>query len=227
MWPVDVMSRARHGGGGATAGRRCPDAPVLQNAWATPGVGCRDQFWGRVDGAVYAGAGSWAPTYRTLPAQRWRRRPRIAKRRSAPAACSDCGLRSRSVVRAAATFGFAAFVGGGGMGGGKSCGRTAADSLGEHESGAGWRRHRLAASTGREPHGLVALCVAVVCVLHGRQPRRAGSVRTWGRRGDLGITASLGLTAGVSSLARRACGSEGGPSGTLFGVGIAYALGRR
>src|SRR5262249_31416565 len=44
----------------ASAGAQIPNAPVLQNAWATPGVSGALNITGGSDGSVYAGAGSYA-----------------------------------------------------------------------------------------------------------------------------------------------------------------------
>jgi hypothetical protein len=43
---------------------------------------------------------------------------------------------------------------------------------------------------------------------------------------DLGLTRALGATVGVEFGATRPRGI-GGPSGTLYGVGVSYALGHR
>jgi hypothetical protein len=43
---------------------------------------------------------------------------------------------------------------------------------------------------------------------------------------DFGITRSFGLTAGIDFGQTRSH-DVGGPSGALFGVGLAYAFGRR
>jgi hypothetical protein len=43
---------------------------------------------------------------------------------------------------------------------------------------------------------------------------------------DFGITHRIGATAGIEFGATRAR-AIGGPSGTLYGIGVSYALGRR
>jgi hypothetical protein len=43
---------------------------------------------------------------------------------------------------------------------------------------------------------------------------------------DVGITPSFGLTAGIEFGQNRST-AVGGTSGTLYGIGLAYALGRR
>ena len=200
------------------ASAQLPGAPVLQNAWATPGVVAAINFGSGSDGEVYALTGSWAPT-----SGRFQLSGGAGSRRFS-------GVGSRSVFGlrlavpfgggAASNLGFAAFVGGGGGAGGKS---NAADSLASTSqlpvgAAIGWRR-ALGAS-----HGL-SLYASPSYVFFTGGSKAGGLVRT-SVAADLGITASLGLTAGVEFGQTRAR-SIGGPSGALFGAGIAYALGRR
>src|SRR6185503_16378935 len=44
-----------------SADAQMPGAPVLQNAWATPGVVAALNVTGGSDGSLYAAAGSWTP----------------------------------------------------------------------------------------------------------------------------------------------------------------------
>ena len=195
-----------------------PGAPVLQNAWATPGIVGAINFGSGSDGEVYAVAGSWAPT-----SGRFQLSGGAGSRRFS-------GIGSRSVfgLRLAvpfgggptSNFGFAAFAGGGGGAGGKSKTADSLASTSQVPIGAaiGWRR-ALGAS-----HGL-SLYASPSYVFFTGGGKSGGLVRT-SVAADLGITASLGLTAGVE-FGQTRVHEIGGPSGPLYGVGIAYAFGHR
>jgi hypothetical protein len=202
----------------SSSAAQLPGAPVLQNAWATPGIVAAIDFASGSDGEVYALAGAWSPT-----SGRFQLSGGAGSRRfSGVGSRSVFGLRLAVPFGGgpASNFGFAAFVGGGGGAGGKS---NAADSLASTSqvpvgAAIGWRR-ALGAN-----HG-VSLYASPSYVFFTGGTKAGGLVR--GSVGaDLGITASLGLTAGVE-FGQTRVRAVGGPSGTLFGVGIAYALGRR
>jgi hypothetical protein len=202
----------------ASARAQLPGAPVLQNAWATPGTVVAIDFGSGSDGEVYALAGSWAPASGRFQLSGG----------AGPRRFSGVGSRSVFGLRLAvpfgggpaSNFGFAAFLGGGGGAGGKSKTADSLASTSQVPVGAaiGWRR-ALGAS-----HG-VSLYASPSYVFYTGGGKRDGLVRA-SVAADLGISASLGLTAGVE-FGQTRVHSLGGPSGTLYGVGIAYALGHR
>jgi len=82
----------------------------------------------------------------------------------------------------------------------------------------GWRR-ALGAT-----HG-VSLYASPSYVFYSGGAKSSGLVRT-SVAADVGITPSFGLTAGIEFGQNRSA-AAGGTSGTLYGIGLAYALGRR
>lgn len=202
----------------ASAGAQMPGAPVLQNAWATPGIVGAVNFGGGSDGEVYAAAGSWAPA-----SGRFELSGGFGSRH-----VTGAGSRGVYGVRLAIPFGgrptsaigFAVFAGAGGNVGGKSTAADSAASTSEVPLGAalGWRR-----SLGSN-HG-ISVYASPSYVLFSGGDKSGGLVRG-AAAADVGITPSLGLTAGIDFGQTRGR-AIGGPSGTLYGVGIAYAFGRR
>jgi hypothetical protein len=201
----------------APAGAQLPGAPVLQNAWATPGVVGAVNFGGGADGQVFAAAASWSPS-----AGRFALSGGFGSRHVT-------GASSRGVygVRLAIPFGggptssvgFAAFVGAGGGSGGNASADSAA-SRSEVPVGAaiGWR---LAVGA---THG-VSIYASPSYVFFSGGTKSGGVVRTAVAM-DVGISPSVGMTAGIEFGQTRAR-VFGGPSGTLYAVGLAYALGHR
>ena len=221
--------------GAAIAGAQIPGAPVLQNAWATPGlVGALD-IGGGADGSVYAVAGSWTPGSGRFQLS------------GGGGLASRTGAKARGVygVRAAvplggasSTFGFAAFAG---VGGG--AGRTMRDTLflpcpatllqpcvtvTDSTSntievpigvGVGWR-HAIGAT-----HGLSVYATPSYVFFSGGGNKRGSLIRT-ALGADIGVTSSIGATLGVEFGGKRPKG-VGGPSGSVYGLGLSYALGRR
>jgi hypothetical protein len=201
------------------AGAQIPGAPVLQNAWATPGIVGAVDIAGGSDGTVYAAAASWAPGsgrfqlsggggFRTM---------------------TDAGSGGVYGARvaiplggASSTFGFGAFAGIGGGSAGKPK-ITFADSTAsttEIPVGAavGWR-HAIGAN-----HGLSVYATPSYVFFTGGT-KTDGLVRV-ALGADVGITKAIGATLGVEFGGTRPRGF-GGPSGSLFGLGLSYALGRR
>jgi len=195
-----------------------PGAPVLQNAWATPGAVGAVNFSGGSDGEAYALAASWAPT-----SSRFQISGGFGSRH-----ITAIGSRSVFGVRLAMPFGagamsgigFAAFVGAGGSEGGKTAVGDSVESTSEVPLGAaiGWRRALGAA------HG-VSIYASPSYVLFSGGTKSGGLVRG-AVAADVGITPSLGFTAGIEFGQTRGR-AIGGPSGTLYGVGLAYAFGHR
>lgn len=213
----------------ASAGAQMPGAPVLQNAWATPGIVVAANYGGSSDGSVFAGAAGWAPG-----GGRFQVSGGIGYQ-------SQTGASGRTVYGArvavpflggaSSTFGFAGFAG---VGGGPSKTTSSVVTLpsgivvaGDSTSftteiplgvAVGWR-HAIGSN-----HGL-SLYATPAYVLYSGGSKNGGLFRA-ALGADFGITSSLGATAGVDFGGKRARGF-GGPTASQFGAGISYALGRR
>lgn len=212
------------------AGGQIPGAPVLQNAWATPGIVGALDVGGGSGASVYAAAVSWAPGAGHFQLS------------GGGGIETGSGIKSRGVygLRAAvplggasSTFGFAGFAG---IGGGPS--RTTATTLGpcgisgcpvvpdsvsstaEVPVGvaAGWR-HAIGAT-----HGVSVYATPSYVFFSGGT--KGGGMFRAALGGDVGITSSLGATLGMEFGGKRARGL-GGPTGSLYGFGLSYALGHR
>jgi len=200
----------------AAAGAQMPGAPILQDAWATAGlVGAVNVGGG--SGSVYAGAVSWTPG-----AGRFELSGGLGfQSRTGLSSHTVYGLRAAIPFGgASSTFGFAAFAGIGGGSGRRSTSADSAANTAEIPVGAaiGWR-HALGAS-----HGLSVFASPAFVFFTGGA--KSGGLFRSGLGADFGITASLGVTAGVDLGGSRA-NAVGGPSGVLYGVGLSYAFGRR
>lgn len=203
-----------------------PGAPVLQNAWGTPGIVGALNVTGGGDGSTYAAAGSWTPA-----SGRFQFSGGLGyQNRSGSGSALAYGARlAMPFGGASSTFGFAAFAG---IGGGRSS-RTdptpaiVADSLSDTTSsaaqiplgvGIGWRR-AIGATRGFS----VYATPSYVFYTGGTDP---GGLFRAAVAADFGITQRIGVTGGIEFGATRSR-AVGGPSGTLYGIGVSYALGRR
>ena len=244
LWAIRIVAVVAVGGVlAASADAQLPGLPVLQNAWATPGmVGALD-VGGGPDGSVYAAAVSWTPInghFQVSGGGGFRSRTGV---RSAGA----YGMRAAVPFGGASSaFGFAAFAGIGGGSGGTThtvCNVTATatmppgcapepppgtgfivDSTASGFEvpvgvGIGWRH-----AIGVGGHG-VAVYATPSYVFFSGGSKTNGVVRA-SLAADAGITPSLGATLGVELGGSRAKGL-GGPSGVLYGLGVSYAFGRR
>jgi hypothetical protein len=199
------------------AGAQMPGAPVLQNAWVTPGFVAGIDYAGGSDGAVYALAASWG-----TKTGRFGLSGGIGSRH-----VTGSGSRSAYGVRLAIPFssaesgglGLAAFVG---FGGGpiNSSNADSAAFTSDVPVGAaiGWRR-AFGAS-----HGMSVYASPSYTFLSGG--RKSGGLFRIPLAGDFGFTPSFGMTVGVDFGQTRER-DLGGPSGVLFGVGLAYAFGHK
>jgi hypothetical protein len=200
----------------APAGAQMPGVPVLQNAWAMPGTVAAINFGGGSDGQAFAVAAAWAPPTGSVQLSGgagFRNLTGLGNR-------SAYGLRLAIPIGPSnRALGFAAFAG---LGGGSvnASDADSAASTSEVPLGAviGWRRaldavrgvsiyaspSYLFLSGGSHSGGLVRGAVAI----------------------DMGITRSFGLTAGID-FGQSRDRAFGGPSGVLFGAGLAYAFGHR
>lgn len=202
-----------------------PNAPVLQNAWATPGIVAAANVGGSSDGSVYAGAVSWAPG-----TGRFQLSAGLgAASRKGFSSRTAYGVRVAVPFAGSSTFGFAAFAG---IGGTTGSGVAVEDTLGiplaadsipwttEIPIGVaiGWR-HAIGAS-----HGLSVYATPTFITYSGGSHN--GNVFRAAIGADVGITSSIGATAGIDFGGTKPRGF-GGPSSTQFGVGVSYAFGRR
>lgn len=199
-----------------SAGGQMPDAPVLQNAWSTPGLVGAVDIGGGSGGTAYAGAVSFGAGGRLQLSGGIGYQTR-----------TGMGARTVYGIRAAvpfssptSSFGFAAFAG---VGGGSGSRSDAADSVVSTTQvplglALGWRRAIGSA------HG-ISLYTSPSYVLHSGGSKSGGLVRV-GLGADVGLTNSMGVTVGTELGQTRPRG-VGGPSGVLFGLGVSYAFGRR
>lgn len=197
-----------------------PSAPLLQNTWATPGFVGAVNVGGGSDGAVYAGAVSWAPgsgRFELSGGVGYQSRTDLSSR-------AAYGVRAAVPFGGAGAFGFAAFVGvGGGFGADNNNDFEFADSLANTTQipvgvAVGWRH------TVGSRHGVSVYASPSYMFVSGNG--QSGGVVRVGVGADFGITSSLGITAGVD-LGQTRDRLLGGPSGVLGGVGVSYAFGPR
>jgi hypothetical protein len=194
-----------------------PTAPVLQNAWAVPGLVAALDIAGGSDGSVYAAAGSWAPASGRFQLSGG---GGIQTRTGASARGVYGARLALPFGGASSSFGFGAFAGVGGGGAAKPGSADTLASTTQIPVGAaiGWR-HSIGAR-----HGLSVYATPSYLFFSGGV-KRDGLVRT-GLGVDLGITPAIGLTLGAE-LGQTRARALGGPSGSLFGLGLSYALGHR
>jgi hypothetical protein len=200
------------------AGAQLPGAPVLQNAWATPGIVGAINIGGGSDGTVYAAAASWTPASGRFEIS------------GGAGSLSRTGAGSRGVygIRLAmpvmggptSSFGIAAFAGAGGGGGTRSGPSDSTASTTQIPVGAALAWRRAIGAT----HGFSVYASPSYTFLSGGS-KTGGLVRA-AIGADVGITASIGVTGGIEFGQTRAR-ALGGPSGTLYGLGVAYAFGHR
>jgi hypothetical protein len=199
------------------AGAQMPGAPVLQNAWAAPGmVVALDVGGGSAgSGSTFAGAIGWTPGNGRFQLS------------GGAGMQSASGSSSRGVFGARAAMpimqmmsgnlGIAAFVGVGGGAGG-STDTTRATSVVPAGVAIGYRR--AVGTTGR---GLSIYADPNYQFQSGPNEKK-GFLRV-GVGLDAGITPRFGVTLGLESGATARAGAVG-PKGTLYGLGVSMKLGR-
>jgi hypothetical protein len=197
------------------AAAQMPGAPLLQNAWAAPGSIVALNFGGGSDGQVYGAAGSW-----TTATARLQLSGGIGIRSgdgSGSGTNTVYGLRLAVPLGGrSAAFGFGAFAGVG-------AGTAPADSLASATTfpigvAIGWR-HSLGATAGLSVYATPSYTFLTA------ESSQTGLMRA-SVGVDVGLTRAIGITVGTEFGQGRP-GTEGGPSGTLFGLGLSYALGHR
>lgn len=218
------------------AGAQMPNSPVLQNVWASPGIVGAVNMAGGSGGSLYGLAAAWTPgsgRFQVSAGGGFQSRPANQGGGSGLAYGARVALPLGS---AAGSFGFGFFAGaGGGTQRLRHIDTTSAalttigtttdttwttTSVVQVPVGAsvGWRKGIGAT------HGIsVYASPAYVFVSGGGS--RAGVMRA-AIGADVGITQSIGVTAGFEMGQSRSVGSVG-PTGTLWGFGVSYALGSR
>lgn len=210
----------------ASAGAQMPGAPVLQNAWATPGIVGAVNYGGGSDGSVIAGAVGWTPG-----SGRFQISGGLGSR-SMTGAGSSFAYGARAAMPlfggGASAFGIAAFAGVGGSSATKD--KTAsAPAPGVVDTTASTMNIPLGAALGwrhaiGSNHGISAYATPAYILYSGGSSN--GGVFRVALGADVGITSAIGATVGVGFGGSRAR-ALGGPSGTQYGVGVSYAFGRR
>jgi hypothetical protein len=201
-----------------------PNAPVLQNAWAAPGIVVAANLAGGSEGSVYAGAAAWAPASARFQvsagAGMQARQDRGSRfvyggRVSVPVWSPGSGA-----------IGIGAFAGIGGGAGGSSRSATdpiAVDSTSESlvipvGAAIGYRRGFGGI------RGFSAYATPAYVMVRGNGT--SNNLLRVGLGLDVGISAAFGVTIGAETGQAASEGSPG-PTGVLYGLGISYALGRR
>jgi hypothetical protein len=208
----------------SSAAAQLPNAPILQNVWANPGMVGAFNMGGGSGGSVYAGAASWTPS-----SGRFQLSGGLGIQSTTNGGGSNAAYGARVALPlggSSASFGFAGFVGLGG-GGAK---RTVVDSVTRDTivanatttlipvgGSVGWRK---AIGTS---HGFSLYATPSYVFLTGGGSN--GGILRAAVGADVGITQSIGLTGGVEFGQTRS--SLGGPSGTMYGLGVSYAFGTR
>ena len=224
LWAIRIAALLGVAIAGA-ADAQLPGAPVLQNAWATPGLVAAVNLGGGSDGSVYAAAVGWSPGSGRFQLSAGAG----AQSRTGTGSKGAYGLRvAVPLGGASSAIGFAGFAGvGGGTGG--SAKPASAPSLTITDSvsstteiplgvAIGWR-HAIGSN-----HGLSVYGTPSYVIFSGGS--KSGGIMRAAVGADVGITNAIGATLGIEFGGTRPRG-VGGPSSTLYGLGVSYALGRR
>jgi hypothetical protein len=199
-----------------TAGAQMPGSPVLQNAFANPGITGAVNISGLGGATTYAAALAWAPG-----SARFQLSGGVgAQVRSKTSTRTVYGARvNLPIIGAQSTFGVSAFAGYGGLTGGTidSTVATSLVPLGATVS------YRLAMGSSRG----ISVYASPVYETIGRGGGASHASLFRGSLGaDIGITSSIGLTLGVE-LGPKEAPESGKPSGSAFGAAVSYAIGAR
>ena len=196
----------------SSAFAQMPGAPVLQNAWAAPGMVVALDIAGG-NGSAYGGAIGWAPSSGRFQLS------------AGAGAHSPKGGSSRAVYGARAAFpvmqmmagklGFSGFVGIGG-GAAKTGDTTSSKTIVPVGVGVGYRQ-----AIGTAGRGISAY-LDPNYQYHSGTAGNKGYFRVGGGV-DIGVSARFGVTLGFESGATAKAG-EVGPGGSLYGVGLSMKL---
>ncbi len=206
----------------ATASQRVataqiPGSPILQNTWATPGFVGAVNVSGGAGGTTYAAAVSWSPGMAHVELSG-------GGGYESRSAYGNRGVYGARIAvpfgGVSSSFGLAAFAGIGGGSGGTSAFVDSVSSTTEIPLGIslGWRK-AMGGSHGISVYGVPAY------VLFSGGSKNQGLFRA-SIGADVGITSAIGATLGVEFGGTRPRGF-GGPSGTLYGAGVSYAVGHQ
>jgi hypothetical protein len=198
----------------AAAGAQLPGTPVLQNAWATPGLVGAVNIGGGSGAGSYAAALAWAPSNGRFQLS------------GGAGMQSGIGSGNRGTYGVRAAFPIAEMMGGNlGLGGfvgvgggsGNSGDSTATKTFVPAGVSIGWR-HALG-SRGFSVYGSPAY--------HWRTGKAGSSSGIRVATGiDFGLAANFGVTGGIEFGQSVAAGKVG-PRGTTYGLGASYAFGNR
>jgi hypothetical protein len=198
----------------SSLGAQMPGSPVLQNAWANPGITAAINFSNLGGASSYAGALAWAPG-----TARFQLSAGVgAQTRSNSSTSAVYGARLNfPVIGAASSLGVSIFAGYGAISGG-TIDSSVTRALIPIGATVGYRR-----AIG-ESRGISVYASPVYeAVNRGGNASNVGVFR--GDVGlDVGITSAIGLTLGIEFGGTQPDGS-GKPSGTAFGGAISYAIG--
>jgi hypothetical protein len=199
---------------GSVASAQMPGAPVLQNAWAAPGIVVALDIAGG-SGTLYGGAVGWAPSSGRFQLS------------GGAGAQSPKGGSSRLVYGVRAAFpvmqmmsgklGIGGFVGAGG-GAAKAGDTTSSKGIIPAGVAIGYRQ-----AIGTAGRGISAF-LDPNYQYHSGASTKKGYFRVGGGV-DVGVSARFGVTLGFESGSAAKAG-EVGPSGSLYGVGVSMKLGR-
>lgn len=215
-WRSLALAFGMISGAGRVAAAQMPGAPVLQNAFANPGITAAVNIASVGASSSYALAGAWAPSSGRFQLSLG---VGVQTRRETPVRTVYGARANIPVFGATGSFGASIFAGYGGMTG-RELDSTSATVL--IPAGATFS-YRLGLGTRR---GFSVYASPIYEWV--KRGGDAGSTSVFrGALGlDLGVTASIGVTVGVE-LGTKYDARTAKPSGTAFGAALSYALGKR
>jgi hypothetical protein len=228
LWIVRVVGLIAVCVAASSAEAQIPGAPVLQNAWATPGFVGALNVAGSSGQSVFAGAAGWSPgsgRFQVSGGVGYQNRTDFDGR-------AVYGARvAVPFGGASSAFGFAAFAG---VGGGPTGKRQVVidtvtnEKITVDDTLSSTTQVPLGASIGYRrafgSHGL-SVYATPAWVIYSGGGKTDGLFRA-AVGVDFAITRSLGATAGIDFGGNRSK-DVGGPSSAQYGVGLSYAFGRR
>lgn len=202
----------------AQLGAQLPGVPVLQNAFANPGVTVGVNGGGGSGSSAYGLAAAWVPGNGRFQLSAGVGSSLVSGRENR----SGYGIRASIPILSTSTgsVGAALFGGVGGAAGLKTADSMDVATVVPLGATAAYRR-AIGAS-----HGISVYVSPVYEMLHRSARAKKNENLVRGSVGvDLGLTASLGATAGLEFGTAGAPG-RGSPSAVMFGAGVSYAIGR-
>lgn len=199
----------------AIARAQMPGAPVLQNAWAAPGIVVAANFASGSGNSVYGGAAAWAPASGRFQVSGGAGAQSVTAGGSRLVYGARVALPVKQLM--SGSLGIAAFAGAGG-GASRAGDTTRSNSVIPAGVAIGYRR--AIGTAGRGVSGYVTPNYQH----HSGSAGSQGYFRVGGGL-DAGISSRFGLTVGVEGGAGAKAGKVG-PEGTSYGVGLSMKLGR-